>query len=882
MALAATVDKVTVPNPGGCWGAGFAVEGSSQRFVPLSQAIGCMKSMTVSKKIALQTVKAYDDMFRLSYAFYDVARDPSATFPDTIPTTWSVYSSPDQGKVDLSKKSAELMADIDANGRADGMLALKLNSIYALPRDGHTAIGALPPYSIALVLLDTSMNEDGAMIPEETYYLSLSRGEDGVIRPVYRYEDAEGNVVRERQIESINGENALDVLIKYTSNIGLGGVGSQLHSPGSRMNAFLGEAVVQDGSVIPGLLWTSGLTHDVSTLPDECLNITFKASGAGEAVNADGATETQWCFVAMIDGDSDGDYTRPVEFYDDQLATPGELFKGYDQFISVIQDAYPSVAMFGPQVSSLDGQPAARRALKQATNDPTTGCGSDYLNLFELSIDDDWNASLSGCREDPNSQKLVAAYKMLDDGVMVFRYPEFVSIAETQFAWRSAVRFARENNATKLLIDIIGNGGGDVNTQYFLRYAMYPEMTYDDWKDEYTQRVSPKMLQIIDYIAQGSEVVSLLNEYRDEFVAVVQDSDEESLEEVFGSTNQLLKFVTEAVSVAGLNLGVGDGESVQSLLSQTADRFERIANGTEPFSVDAFVEFLNTADGIITSQIGTYGRQTLFQGGSNVTTTGFYNLFTTPADYLTSGKQVVYDLPFESYVLLDNGVSGSSASTFEQGVRAYAKKYAGEVTPLTAVSFGCLGEAATCPLTQFSGGQLGGGNGQLNAVYASVPGVFATNKVASIMNATGVVPTESGRALLERYIMDLGPEFIEPIPDVPFLQTSDASYAYHTLYPHAVSTSENAIPMEFLNQPADVTIDLWPKPGSISAPYNGGSLPEIYAEASKYFLTKEQAASEPRLEFAPASNAGAGDESGKSGCARAFTAAIFFVCLIIQ
>ena len=97
------------------------------------------------------------------------------------------------------------MADIDANGRADGMLALKLNSIYALPRDRHTDIGASPPYSITLALLDTSMNEDGAMIPEETYYLSLSRGEDGVIRPVYRYEDAEGNVVRERQIESING-----------------------------------------------------------------------------------------------------------------------------------------------------------------------------------------------------------------------------------------------------------------------------------------------------------------------------------------------------------------------------------------------------------------------------------------------------------------------------------------------------------------------------------------------------------------------------------------------------------------------------------------------------------------------------------------------------
>lgn len=163
---------------------------------------------------------------------------------------------------------------------------------------------------------------------------------------------------------------------------------------------------------------------------------------------------------------------------------------------------------------------------------------------------------------------------------------------------------------------------------------------------------------------------------------------------------------------------------------------------------------------------------------------------------MVASKKVVYDLPFESYVLLSNGLSGSSASTFEQGVRAYAKKYAGEVTPLTAVSFGCLGEAATCPLTQFSGGQLGGGNGQLNAIYSSIPGVFATNQLASILNETGIVQTEGSRAFLEGYINRLGPDFIEPIPDVPFLQNTPASYAYNVLYPHAVSTSENVIPID--------------------------------------------------------------------------------------
>ncbi len=264
------------------------------------------------------------------------------------------------------------------------------------------------------------------------------------------------------------------------------------------------------------------------------------------------------------------------------------------------------------------------------------------------------------------------------------------------------------------------------------------------------------------------------------------------------------------------------------------------ASQTGPgLSPDTLLQFLSTPDGIITSQIGQYGTQQTFQGGSNVSNTGFFNLLSTPQAFLDRGKDVVYNLPFESYVLLSNSLSGSSASIFEHGVRAYAKKYAGEVTPLTAVPVGCVEEAATCPLTQFSGG-----NGQLNAVYASIPGVFATNEIASFLNETGIVQTQGDRDTLERYMNRLGPDFIEPIPDVPFLQAKPASYAYNILYPHAVPTSENVIPMEFLNQPADAVIDVWPRPGSTDAPSNVDSLPELYQEASKYFMTKGQAAAE--------------------------------------
>ncbi len=45
---------------------------------------------------------------------------------------------------------------------------------------------------------------------------------------------------------------------------------------------------------------------------------------------------------------------------------------------------------------------------------------------------------------------------------------------------------------------MIENGGGNVATQYFMWLALYPTMAYDDWKGNYTERISPQMLQIID------------------------------------------------------------------------------------------------------------------------------------------------------------------------------------------------------------------------------------------------------------------------------------------------------------------------------------------------------------------------------------------------
>lgn len=247
---------------------------------------------------------------------------------------------------------------------------------------------------------------------------------------------------------------------------------------------------------------------------------------------------------------------------------------------------------------------------------------------------------------------------------------------------------------------------------------------------------------------------------------------------------------------------------------------------------------------------------------------------------------MIQDLPFESYVLLDNGVSGSSASTFQQGLTAYATKYAGQVTPLTTVSFGCLGEKETCPLTQYAGGMLGGGNGQLSATYLAGPGLFALNQLVYFLNETKSLNiTESETGTLQRFADGFDTEYLQQVPEPGSLMTKSPSYAYNVLYPHIVPTSENVVPDEFLNQPPDEYISMWPKPGTYTVEKGQGSLSALYTEASKFFLTKQQAESSSQSQ-ASETPAGSPSESPSSltssGLAlKALHVSLALVCIFI-
>lgn len=316
------------------------------------------------------------------------------------------------------------------------------------------------------------------------------------------------------------------------------------------------------------------MTGDVSLLP-ECLNVTFQASAETDDAYR---TETQWCFFAAMQST---EFNQTVAYYDEKFATPGVPFKDYSTLLDFITTEYPDVTAFvpgDPSVDPLIPEPVKRRSLKQNANDASAACESGGIDLFERR-DENWTGTYSGCVEDADNAQLVAAYKILDDDIMVFRYPEFGPIYSSVEAWRNAVDFARDNNATKLLFDMIGNPGGDIDTQYFMRLALYPLMPYDDWKDDYTQRVSPKMLKIINYIAQGSAVISLLAEYSEEVMAALEERTV-SVDGLLGSIQSILQTIDNFRATTGFLIGT-EGQIVGALLSDAQDRFEQIANGTK-------------------------------------------------------------------------------------------------------------------------------------------------------------------------------------------------------------------------------------------------------------------------------------------------------------
>jgi len=155
----------------------------------------------------------------------------------------------------------------------------------------------------------------------------------------------------------------------------------------------------------------------------------------------------------------------------------------------------------------------------------------------------------------------------------------------------------------------------------------------------------------------------------------------------------------------------------------------------------------------------------------------------------TIRSSIVPISPFDSYIVVGNGMGGSTSNTFLSTASSYAKKYAGTVTPLITVSFGGNGKKEDCPLTQYAGGQVD-----------SVDFTSYYYEVAYGLIYSQLAPPSSD-------VSEYTDTFMSMLPQPPMYFPALPRFTRYEIYPKVFGNG--TLPLEYFNFGPDAYIKAW-------------------------------------------------------------------------
>jgi hypothetical protein len=170
--------------------------------------------------------------------------------------------------------------------------------------------------------------------------------------------------------------------------------------------------------------------------------------------------------------------------------------------------------------------------------------------------------------------------------------------------------------------------------------------------------------------------------------------------------------------------------------------------------------------------------------------------------------------PFTRYYILGNGLGGSSSSLLEDNMEQISMLHP-SWTPTETVTFGCAGQAATCPPNQFQGGKLSTAALSVLKSYGVAGLVAFTKDFISLVVSLGGsdIPTEY-TTLMTDYISQVD-DYISALPLPP--RGASAEFSRFKMTSNAVLPKVigwDTIPMEYFEAPPSMYIPYWPNPES--------------------------------------------------------------------
>ena len=420
---------------------------------------------------------------------------------------------------------------------------------------------------------------------------------------------------------------------------------------------------------------------------------------------------------------------------------------------------------------------------------------------------------------------LQAAVKF-EDEYAVLKVEDFNINSDTLVnVWQMLSARSKESGVNKLIIDISNNGGGKVESGYTLSQLMYPSVAYDffrkDWDidiskpmDIYNNTVMPIYMEILNTINALSD-----SDYQGFIDSLTEDQ--------FTEINKALCWMQHMCN--GIDCAGEDQNSCMKYcdsidgLKEDMETFEKYRS---PPVLKNVARTLFNLIGIILpgprldslSDLDPNGFRTVNRGGilTNLSLPFTVDPIETYYRAVASSYQTLHT--FDEYIIVSNGVSGSTTAIFASLVDQLWKNRNTSLvkSSLVKVSYGGLN-------TTEGDVMMAGSVASNQDVHLENP--FLAAGIQEIFNTllkgdSTFSPIVSSALSEYSSVLPEPPYFANTLPKLPVLN-------YYSTF-----MGKGALPLQYVKMPADEHIPFYYTQTTIE---DSGDLPALYDKASKLF-----------------------------------------------
>eukprot|EP00931_Biecheleriopsis_adriatica_P006939 TRINITY_DN108283_c0_g1_i1.p1 TRINITY_DN108283_c0_g1~~TRINITY_DN108283_c0_g1_i1.p1 ORF type:complete len:857 (-),score=168.93 TRINITY_DN108283_c0_g1_i1:119-2689(-) len=793
--------------------------GSVRVAMDLQEAQACINELVGPATHAKQTVTALANYFESFYTFARIAADPMADnysfateFEDAglgIFGGEGGGAPPELSKVDLIGGLNELAASIPDSG--DFPVAQwvgPVNDLFNSLRDAHVwwDVGSSEPLKLLNKAFTLALFSNNTLVQLRVSTFADEIMPDSTSTPIF--EDADGNTV-----ESVDGDQPMDWLLKNLVEVSTF-PDLAYKSTGARMNALL-------NSLRRGVAFYLGSLGTLSALSPDPILVNLTDGRNGSSLEA----SWQWRVIVLQSETVDNDTCNFTCMVGNVKAAISSQSPGDAKSITEA-DLFLSQSWESEPIRTLSkARPAERwldpgRFLVEATAENTSATvpaasKSTPEGLFTWLLEP----------TDATDTYGYFAFRTGDDGMEygIFKYTTFDleprapagfteeddgtlkhTLTLLKESWQEFTREAQSRGTTRLLVDMVGNGGGWTPLAWQFVQFMHPDLPFSA-----TCGVNNRPVPAVFEKWNSINLVSLF-----EF-ATLEGLQQQRINELENNPAAAHAVSANLASLlkASQDLDVATDDELQQLANATGllDTLglltDRLMADANPFAAEGNLPLLQSYKHTETQSRG---------GTPRKFTAKFRQCPSSPSGNLTN--------PFVDIIFVSDGLCGSSCYLASGTTWALAKKYGNR--KVRFATFGGIGGSLyearqTLSPTSFPGGNVQGSGA--TAVFKPIlKSVMIQLAVAQIMGDV-------------RLSADLGEVWDDMVNMTPFYSSKLPQFTQSEAFQWAFGP--DSPPAEYVFVPTDIYLPAWfsDLSGANPASWDMNQLDKLYIAAAKAF-----------------------------------------------